>query len=167
MMGVAPWPGIYAGILALWLFALAMGRRPTLWKGRSLLILNAAFVIVALVTALARAERPDAALTAFLASIIAIGLVVIRQWLLLHVDSAGVREIVEKCLAQTLAKYEANGDRYIVHTAGENMTIDIRGDAPVMRVRISGGRGSKKAVLIRSLFGKQFSGSVPTLRVRT
>ena len=164
---MAPWLGVYAGILSLWLFALVTGRRPTLWKGRSLVILNAVFVLAVVAISIAREERPDGALTAFLVSLIAVAVVVSRRWILLHVDRAAVRQIVEKCLAQTLAKYEANGDRYIVHTAGEDMTIDIRGDAPVIRIRMSGGRHSKKAVLIRSFFGKQFSGSVPTLRVRT
>lgn len=167
MMGLAPWLGVYAGIIALWLFALAVGRRPTLWKGRSLLILNVGFVVVVVVTAITRGERPGVALATFVVSIIAVGVVASRLWILLHIDREGARQVVEKCLAQTLAKYEGNAGRYIVHTAGEDMTIDISGNAPVMRVRITGGRGSKKAVLIRSLFGKQFSGSVPKLRVRT
>ena len=165
-MALAPWLAGYAGILALWLFALAAGRRPTLWKGRSLLIVNAAFVLAVLVTAITRRERLEDELAGFVISIILLGVIMSRLRLLLHIDRAGARQIVERCLAQTLAKYETDGDRYIVHTAGEDMTIDIRGDGPVMRVRMSGGRGSKKAPLIRSLFGKQFSGSLPTLRVR-
>ena len=166
-MGVAPWLGVYAGIIALWLFALAVGRRPTLWRGRALLILNVAFVGIVLITAVTRGETPESSLVAFLVSILLVGIIVSRLWLLLHIDRADARQVVEKCLAQTLAKYETNGGRYIVHTAGADLVIDISGDAPVMRARLSGGRGSKKAVLIRSLFGKQFSGSVPTLRVRT
>jgi len=165
-MALAPWLASYAGILALWLFELAVRRRPTLWRGRSLLILNAAFVLAVLTTAITRRERPENELAVFLVSVILLGVIMSRLWLLFHIDRAGARQIVEKCLAQTLAKYETKGDRYIVHTAGEDMTIDIRGDGPVMRVRMSGGRGSKKAPLIRSLFGKQFSGSLPTLRVR-
>lgn len=166
-MGVAPWLGGYAGIIALWLFALAVARRPTLWKGRSLVILNVAFVVVVLVTAVTRGVPIENALSVFLISIVVAGIIVGRLWLLLHIGRADARQVVEKCLAQTLAKYDTNGDRYIVHTAGEDMTLDIRGDAPVVRVRLSGGRGSKKAALIRSLFGKQFGGSVPTLRLRT
>ncbi|HEU4748955.1 MAG TPA: hypothetical protein VFS56_10670, partial [Gemmatimonadaceae bacterium] len=166
-MAIAPWLGAYAGILTLWSLALVLGRRPTLWKGRSLLILNLAFVVVVLLTSITRGDTPDNALVSFLISIILAGIIVSRLWLLFHVDRAAVGQLIEKCLRQTLAKYEQSGDRYIVHTAGKEMVIRIHGDPPVMRVRLSGGSGSKKAVLIRSLFGKQFSGSFPTLRVRT
>jgi len=167
MIAFGPWAGAYIGILALWSLALAMRRRPTLWKGRSLLILNVGFALAVLVTAIACGERPDNALAAFLVSIVVAGIIGTRLWLLFHIDRAVAEQIVEKCLGQTLAKYEMDGDRYTVHTAGEDMTIEIGNVPPALRIRLSGGRGSKKAALIRSLFGKQFCGSVPTLRVRT
>jgi len=167
MMPFAPWGAAYAGIVALWAVAIAVERRPTLWKGQSLLILNVRFAAITGGVALVRGERPDNALVAFVISIIVVGLLVSRIWLLLHIDWAGARDTVEKCLSQTRAKYEMNAGRYIVRTKSEDLIIAISGAPPAMRVRLSGGRGSKKAGLIRALFGKQFSGSVPTLRVRT
>jgi hypothetical protein len=36
----------------------------------------------------------------------------------------------------------------------------------LMSIRFTGGAGSKKAALVRALFGKQFHSSIPTPRIR-
>ena len=74
MMPFAPWGAAYAGIVALWAVAIAVERRPTLWKGQSLLILNVRFAAITGGVALVRGERPDNALVAFVISIIVVGL---------------------------------------------------------------------------------------------
>jgi len=159
--------GAYIGILTVWALVLRLGGEPALWKGRSLLIFNALFVAVAGVVLLARGQRPGVGLAAFLVILIVAGIAVRRVWLLINIDRAGVAQIVEKCLAQTRANYELQGRRYLVRTTTQDLAIDIAEAALVIRIRFTGGSGSKKAELIRSLLGKQFKPSVPTLRVRT
>ncbi len=159
--------GAYVAILVLWASVLRLGGKPTLWKGRSLLIFNALFVAVAGVVLLARGQRPGVALAVFLVFLLIAGIAARGVWLLLNIDRAGVAQIVEKCLGQTRANYDLQDGRYLVHTTTEDLAIDIGDQTLVIRVRFTGGSGSKKAELIRSLLGKQFKGSVPTLRVRT
>lgn len=159
--------GAYVAILALWALVLRVGGKPTLWKGRALLISNAVFVAITGVVLLARGQRPGVALAAFLVLLLIVGIAVRGVWLLLNIDRAGVAQVVEKCLAQTRANYDLRDGRYLVRTTTEDLAIDIGEATLAIRVRFTGGSGSKKAELIRSLLGKQFKGSVPTLRVRT
>lgn len=166
-MSAAGAAGAYFAILALWAVVLRLGGKPTLWTGRSLLIFNALFLAVAGVVLLARGERPGAALAVFLVILLIAGIAVRGEWLLLNIDRAGVAHVVERCLAQTRANYELQDGRYLVRTTTQDLAIDIAEAALVIRIRFTGGKGSKKAELIRSLLGKQFKPSVPTLRVRT
>lgn len=166
-MSAAGAVGAYVGVLALWALVLRLGGNPTLWKGRSLLIFNALFLAVAGVVLLARGQRPGVALAVFLVILLVAGIGVRGVWLLLNIDRAGVAQILERCLAQTRANYERQNGRYLVRTTTQNLAIDIGEAMLVIRVRFTGGAGSKKAELIRSLLGKQFKPSVPTLRVRT
>ena len=159
--------GAYVAILALWALVLRLGGKPTLWKGQSLLIFNILFVIVTLVALLARGEQPGYAMAAFLGLLIVGGIAALRLSLLLNIDRSRTTEIIEKCLAQTRAKYELNDGRYLVRSANQFLVIEVNGAPPVLRIRFTGGSGSKKAELIRSLFAKQFRGSVPTPRFRT
>ena len=159
--------GAYVAFLALWALVLRLGGHPTLWKGRSLRIFNMLFVVVTLIVFLARGERPGYALAAFLVLLIIAGIAARDLWLLLNIDRPGAIQIVEKCLAQTRASYELKDGLYVVRSASEALTIDVAGAPPAIRIRFTGGSGSKKAELIRSLFAKQFRGSIPTLRFRT
>ena len=159
--------GAYVAILALWALVLRLGGQPTLWKGRSLRIFNILFVVVTLVLLFARGDRPGSALAGFLVLLLVTGIAAQRVWLLLNIDRAGTAQVIEKCLAQTRANYEPRDGGYVVHSAGGALAIDVDGAPPAIRIRFTGGTGSKKAQLIRSLFAKQFRGSVPTLRFRT
>ena len=53
-MSAAPWVAAYATALLVWLIVLGTGRQPTLWRGRSLVYLNGAFVALLLVVMLVR-----------------------------------------------------------------------------------------------------------------
>ena len=159
--------GTYVAILALWALVLRLGGKPTLWKGRSLLIFNALFLAVAGVVLLARGQRPGVSLSVFLVLLLITGIAARGVWLLLNIDRADVAQVVEKCLAQTRANYDLRDGRYRVRTTTEDLSIEIAQGMLAVSVRFTGGSGSKKAELIRSLLGKQFKGSVPTLRVRT
>lgn len=142
-------------------------RQPTLWKGRSLLIVNAAIVAaIAVNLALAR-QRPGYGLAAFLLMLIVAGIAVRDRAVLLHVDRDEAERVLERCLTQTRAGYERSGPDYIARTAPENLMIEMRGGRPAIAVRFLGGNGSRKAELIRALVGKQFSGSFPTIRIST
>jgi len=159
--------GAYVAILALWALVLRLGGKPTLWKGSALLVFSTLFVAIVGVVLLARGQRPGVELTAFLVLILMAGIAAQGVWLLLNIDRVGVVQIVEKCLGQTRANFDLKDGRYLVRTSTEDLAIDIGEAALAIRVRFTGGSGSKKAELIRSLLGKQFKGSVPTLRIRT
>ena len=159
--------GAYLAILVLWALVLRLGGKPTLWKGSALLVFNTLFVATVGVVLLARGQRPGSLVTSFLVLLLIVGLETRRVWLLLNIDRAGVEQVVEKCLAQTRANYELDDRRYLVRATTQDLTIDIGDGMLGISVRFTGGSGSKKAELIRSLFGKQFKPSVPTLRVRT
>jgi len=163
----APSIGAYLVVLVLWAALLAAVRRPTLWKGRSLLIVNSAIVAATAANLAFARERPGYGLAAFLLFLLAGGLFARDKAALLHVSRTEAEQILEKCLMQTRASYERSGEDYTVRTATENLVIEMRGGPPAIAVRFLGGQGSKKAELIRALFEKQFRGSFPTIRVQT
>ncbi len=146
---------------------LAAVRQPTLWKGRSLLIVNAAIVAATSVNLALARQRPGYGLAAFLLMLLAAGIAVRDRAVLLHVDSDEAERVLERCLTQTRASYQRSGPDYIVRTVPENFVIEMRGGRPAIAVRFLGGKGSKKAELIRALVGKQFRGSFPTIRIST
>lgn len=165
--GVAPWAAAYLAAVATWALALGVARRPTLWRGRSLVFFNAAFTIVVIGTALVRGESLRYPVITFLLLLAIASLVARPLLVLLHVTRAEAEQILERCLAQTRATYERAGGSYVVRTAGEQLVITLAAGPGAIRIRFTGGRGSRKADLIRSLFQKQFSGSFPTVRLRT
>ena len=165
--GAASWIGAYFIIVTLWALIVALGSKPVLWKGRSLLIFNLVFAVATVAYLAVSDRRPGVALSVFLVFLVVIGVLQRNIWLLLRLGRVEADETLAKCLTQTRATYERMGDRYLVRTAAQDLVITLSGAAPAIGVRFAGGRGSKKAGLIRSLFGKQFRGSLPAIRVRT
>jgi hypothetical protein len=162
-----PWIVAYLAILSLWAVIILRRRGPTLWKGRSLVVLNIAFVLVSTVAILVREQTLGAGMIAFDIVLLAAALAMRDKWLLLgisHADSSGV---LEKCFTQTRASSVRRDDGYTVKCGETEMIVTIRPTIiSLLTVRFSGGAGSKKAMLLRDLFGKQFHNSLPTLRFR-
>ena len=169
-MGVLLWIVAYLAILLVWALIILRRTGPTLWKGRSLVALNIAFVLVSTVAILLRGQPLGAGLIAFDLVLLIAALLVREKWLLLRIDHAESATILERCFIQTRASSVRRGDGYGVYgvqCGAAEMTVTIRPTiAKLVTVRFAGGAGSKKATLIRSLFGKQFHNSFPTPRLR-
>jgi len=150
-------------------------RTPTLWKGSSLVVLNGLFVLMSVVWMLTR--RPAAADTGIIIFdlvLIALGLMLGRRWVLIGIDHSASLTILERCFKQTRSTAAMRGSDYVVQCGDCEMTVSIppgRGFGsgsvwlPMHRV-VFAGANSRKAVLIRSLFTKQFERSFPTPRIR-
>ena len=167
-MTAAVWIAAYVATVILWLTSLGTRSEPTLLKGRVVVFLNGAFVVASVVALLIRRERPGADLIVFDIVLVASAILFGRVWLLLHIPRDEAEAILEKCFAQTRARYERAPNGYTVSAAGAEMAVamseSFRG---ALRIRFSGARTSKKAGLIRALVGKQFRPPFPTLRIRT
>jgi hypothetical protein len=174
-----PWIVAYLAILLAWALVILRRTGPTLWKGSSLAALNIAFVLLsAAVTILRGMSLADGmggnvgccffpALLAFDFVLLVIAILVGRTWLVLGMSHGDTMAVLERCFAQTRASSARLADGYLVQCGGSEMTVSLRPTVPgVVRVRFTGARKSKKADLVRKLFGKQFHSSLPTPRFR-
>jgi hypothetical protein len=163
----APWIAVYVAVLIAWLAFLSSRKTPTLWKGRALAVVNGAFVLVAVATALVRGEMPDAALNIFLFALLITALAAHNIWLLFHLDRAEAERILEKCFAQTRATHERTTTGYNVKLSETAMRVSLFKAPLSVKLAFASARTSKKAELIRALIGKQFAPCFPTLKIRT
>jgi hypothetical protein len=173
-----PWIAAYLAILLAWALVILRRTGPTLWKGSSLAALNIAFILLSAVTFLRGPSLDDSMggsywccfsvpLAAFDLVLLVIAILMGRKWLVLGMSQGDTMAVLERCFAQTRASSARHPEGYLVQCGGPEMTVSIRPIMTrVMSVRFTGARESKKADLVRKLFGKQFHSSVPTPRFR-
>lgn len=167
MSAALPWIVAYLVILSLWAAIILRRRGPTLWKGRSLVALNIAFVAVSTVVIVSRDQTLDAGVIAFALVLLVAALVMRDKWLLFGISHADSARVLEKCFSQTRASAVRRDDGYAVKCGETEMIVTIRPTfIRLLKVQFNGGAGSKKAMLVRDLFGKQFHNSLPTPRFR-
>jgi hypothetical protein len=172
-----PWIAAYLAILLAWALVILRRTGPTLWKGGSLAALNGAFILLSAAVTFLRGNSVDdgmgvshwccfsRALVVFDLVLLVIAIVVGRKWLVLGMSHGDTMSVLERCFAQTRASSTRHAEGYLVQCGGPEMTVTVRPTLPrVTSVRFSGARKSKKADLVRRLFGKQFHSSVPTPR---
>jgi hypothetical protein len=175
------WVVAYLIVIAVWAVVILRRPGPTLWKGNSLAWLNTVFIIGIAAVLLTRFMaaiplRNSGALLVFALILAVPALAFRRTWLLVGADHASSLATLQRCFVQTRATPIQRDDVYVVQCAGCEMTVSIRpnilrvGSAgfrmPGYSVRFIGGGDSKKAVLIRDLFSKQFRRSFPTPRIK-
>lgn len=179
-MGLAlPWIAAYLAILLAWALVILRRTGPTLWKGSSLATLNIAFIIISAAVILLRGPSLEGGvggsvwygfpvpLSAFYLTLLVIAMLAGRKWLVLGMSHADTMAVLERSFVQTRASFARHADGYLMQSAGSEMTVTVRVTViRVMSVRFTGARKSKKADLVRKLFGKQFHSSVPTPRFR-
>jgi hypothetical protein len=164
--GVA-WAVAYLAILLLWALIVLRRRGPTLWKGKSLAVLNIGFVVISIAAVLLRGQELSTGLIAFELELIIIAIAMRNKWVLLGINHADSAAVLEKCFVQTRASSVRRADGYAVRCGGAEMTVTLRPNIiSLLSVRFSGGVDSRKAALVRDLFGKQFHNSLPTPRFR-
>jgi len=174
-----PWIAAYLAILLAWALVILRRTGPTLWKGRSLAALNIAFIILSAAIALHRGMLLDdgmggsywccfsVPLAAFDLVLLVIAILVGRKWLVLGMSRDDTMAVLERCFAQTRASSTRGANGYLVQCGGPEITVTVRPTIPgVVSVRFRGARKSKKADLVRKLFGNQFHSSLPTPRFR-
>ena len=179
MRPALPWVAAYLAILLAWALVILRRTGPTLWKGSSLAALNIAFILLsAAVTLLRGTPLGDGTggsvwygfpvpLAAFYLILIVIAILVGRKWLVFGMSHGDTMAVLERSFVQTRASFARHAEGYLMQSGGSEMTVTIRVTAiKVMSVRFMGARKSKKADLVRKLFGKQFHSSVPTPRFR-
>jgi hypothetical protein len=163
---VLPWIVAYLAILLVWALIVLRRRGPTLWKGRSLVALNIAFVLVSSAVLLRR-QSVGTGFVAFDLVLILVALLVRDKWLLLGISHTDAASVLEKCFTQTRASSIRRDDGYVINCGGAEMFVTIRpGVRELLGVRFTGGTGSRKAALVQKLFCKQFYNSLPTPRFR-
>ncbi len=179
MRPVLPWIAAYLAILLAWALIILRRTGPTLWKGRSLVALNIAFVLVSTVVVLLRGRTLgdgqggvywccfSPGFIVFDLILVIVAAAVRRKWLLLGISHADTITVLERCFKQTRAPAVARDHGYAVQCGEAEVTVTIQpGPIGLVSVRFAGGEKSKKAALLRSLFGKQFHSSFPTPRIR-
>ena len=179
MRPALPWIAAYLAIMLAWALVILRRTGPTLWKGSSLATLNIAFILLSAAVTLLRGNSLDdgmggsywccfsRALVVFDLVLLVIAILVGRTWLVVGMSQGETMAVLERCFAQTRASSARHGEGYLVECGGQEMAVTIRPTLPrVVSVRFTGARKSKKAGLVRKLFGKQFHSSVPTPRFR-
>ena len=166
-MPAAPWVAAYATALLVWVIVLALGKRPTLWKGRALAWLNGAIVVAILAAVLTTRQAPGWGVYAFIGLLLASSIAAWNSWVLLHVGRTEIDRVLEKCFAQTRASHSKTPAGYTVSAGGAEMSVAVTPILAGHRIRFAGNTDSKKAQLICSLIAKQFQPSLPPLRIRT
>jgi hypothetical protein len=176
---VLPWIAAYLAILLAWALIILRRTGPTLWKGRSLVALNIAFVLVSTAVVLLNGRTlgdgqggvywccfsPGLIVFDLILAIVAVA--VRKKWVLIGTSHADTLTILERCFKQTRAPWVLRDDGYAVQCGDAEVTVTIQsGLIGLVTVRFAGGEESKKAALLRSLFGKQFHSSFPTPRIR-
>jgi hypothetical protein len=174
-----PWIAAYLAILLAWALVILRRTGPTLWKGSSLAALNMAFILLSVAVTFLHGKSLDNAtgntiwccfsipLAAFDLVLLIISILVGRMWLVLRMSHGDTMAVLERCFTQTRASSARRADGYLVQCGGTEMIVSIRPTMPgVVSVRFRGARKSKKADLVRKLFGKQFHRSIPTPRFR-
>jgi hypothetical protein len=161
------WIVAYLLILLVWGLIILRRPGPTLWKGSSLVAVNIAFVLVSTAAVLLQQRTIGTGLVVFDVVLLIIALLLSRKWLLLGISHADSAAVLERCFVQTRATSTRREDAYVIQCSGAEMAVLIRPTTGrMMNVRFSGGETSKKAVLVRNLFCKQFHSSFPTPRFR-
>jgi hypothetical protein len=185
---VLAWIVAYLLILFLWALIIRQRPGPTLWKGSSLLGLNLIFAAFSIAGTISRSHATRGAtagnywccvptsLIVFDVILVVLALALHRTWILLNIDQPESIAVLERCFTQTRTFPVRHGDEFLAEFGGKSVTVTIRPNIirlpgalvrlPGQRVRFVGGKKSKKAALLRSLFGKQFSGSLPTPRFK-
>ena len=179
MKPVLPWIAAYVAILLWWATIVLRRTEPTLWKGRSLVVLNLAFVAISTAPSVLEARSLGHGMDEVFQCCVPRGILVFdlvlllvavalgRTWLLLRVSHADTVRVLERCFKQTRAPSTVRKGGYVVQCGGTEMTVTIQPiSTTLMEVRFTGARRSKKAALVRKLFGKQYHGSFPTPRFR-
>lgn len=179
MRPALPWIAAYLAILLAWALVILRRTGPTLWKGSSLAALNIAFILLSAAVTVFRGTALDntlgdtawccfsMALVAFDLALLVIAILVGRTWLVLGMSHDDTMAVLERCFAQTRASSARHAEGYLVQCGGPEMSVSIRPTIKrVMNLRFTGARKSKKADLVRKLFGKQFHSSLPTPRFR-
>ena len=162
-----PWIAAYLAILLVWTLIILRRRGPTLWKGRSLVAVNIAFVLVSTAVVLLRGEPFSTGLIAFDLVLIVAALAVRDKWLLLGINHADSAAVLEKCFTQTRASSGPRDGGYVVSCGGAEMFVTIRpAISQLLGVSFTGRTESRKAALVQKLFCKQFHSSFPTPRFR-
>jgi hypothetical protein len=174
-----PWIAAYLAILLAWALVILRRTGPTLWKGSSLAVLNIAFVLLSVAVTFLRGTALDngmgdtvwccfsPVLAAFDLVLLVIAILVGRKWLVLGISHGDTMAVLERCFVQTRASSARHGEGYLVQCGGPEMTVSLRPiTTRVVGVRFTGATKSKKAELVRKLFGKQFHSSLPTPRFR-
>ena len=178
-----PWLSAYVLVIVVWALLIARRSTPTLWKGSSLLTVNAVFVAATILYALTqnsshtgvRISLPRSTII-FDVVLILIGLWLYRSWLLVGITHEEATEILERCFTQTRSSATRRGPHHVVKCGEIDLIAGIEKNRvtlgnfglplPGHVVRFKGAEKSRKAGLIRSLFTKQFGGSFPTPRIK-
>lgn len=176
---VLPWIAAYLAILLVWALIIFRRTGPTLWKGRSLVAVNIAFLLASIIATVLKGRAMangmgDVIWCCFHPGIVVFDLVLIivavlvrNKWLLLRINHTGSAAILERCFQQTRAPWTRRPGGYTIQCGDAEMLANVQ---PTMfgpiSVRFLGADDSKKAALVRSLYGKQFHSSFPTPRFR-
>ena len=179
-----PWLGAYALVLVVWALIIARRPSPTLWKGSSLVVVNALFILATIGYGLSRSGAFETAgtrvlpesLIIFDVALVLIALWVRRRWLLIGITHEQATEILERCFVQTRSPSTRRGTDHVVKCGEIEMFAGIDKNRvaignfgwplPGHVVRFRGAEKSRKGGLIRSLFSKQFGSSFPTPRMK-
>ena len=162
------WLAGYAAVVAAAALTILLRRTPTLLRGSVVFLFTIGYLAIA-ATALGWS---DAGIPAR-AIAVAVGLVLVTGamapwWFVIGGPRTAIGEIIETCFGRVCARYERTSRGFVMTVPGGGLHVGLHplGTDRVTALRFQARPPHKKGELFRRLLVKQWSGPLPTIRIR-
>lgn len=164
----AVWLAGYAAVVVICAATMWLRAEPTLVRGRSVFLFTALYVALAWgAIALREGAVPSRVLVA---GVVALGATALLApwWFVLGGPRAAIFETMEVCFGRVCAQYERTDGGFVMTVPGGGLHVRLHalptGRATVLSFRAR--PAHRKGELFQRLFGKQYQGVLPTIRIR-
>lgn len=162
------WLAGYAAVVATAALTILLRRAPTLLRGSVVFLFTIGYLVVAsAVLAWRDADIPARAIGA------AVGLVLVTGamapwWFVIGGPRTAIGEIIETCFGRVCARYERTSRGFVMTVPGGGLHVGVHplGTERMTALRFRERPPHKKGELFRRLLIKQWSGPLPTIRIR-
>ena len=162
------WLAGYAAVVATAALTILLRRAPTLLRGSVVFLFTIAYLVIATAALLwSGTGIPARAICA------AVGLALLTGamapwWFVIGGPRTAIGEIIETCFGRVCARYERTSRGFLMTVPGGGLHVGLHplGTDRMTALRFRERPPHKKGELFRRLLIKQWSGPLPTIRIR-
>lgn len=162
------WLAGYAAVVAAAALTILLRRAPTLLRGSAVFLFTSGYVGIAAVALVWTGAVVPARAIAMAVVLLALTGAAAPWWLVVGGPRAAVGEIVETCFGRVCARYERTSRGFLMTVPGGGLHVGLHpmGTDRLTAMRFHEQPPHKKGELFRRLLIKQWSGPLPTIRIR-